>query len=578
MESEKQRIISVKIGGYAGQGVKSTGLLLAKHVARSGYHIYDSIEYPSLIRGGHNVMQVSFSKKEVLAPQKLSDILIALNQETVDLHIGEIKPKGKIIYNSDSNIKLPQTENVLFYGIPLSTFAKDSGGEELLVNMGGLGAAISLMGGSFSILQQLIEEEFGGTNKEIVEANIKVAKAGFDHITQNHSADIGKCLNPSETVNSFVPQMVISGNEACALGAIAGGLQFSAIYPMSPISNILHVLASNQEKYGYIFKQPEDEISAINMAIGASYAGARSLTATSGGGFCLMTEGYGLAGMTETPVVIIVGMRGAPATGLPTWSEQGDLQLVLHAHQGEFPRIVLAAGDAKEAYELTRLSLNLADKYQTPVIVLLDKNICENDQSYSYFETSDYKIDRGKYLNKTVEDYKRYKLTEDGISEKSVPGSGNFFLANSDEHDQYGYSTEEIEIRNKMMEKRMQKLVTCEKEDMPEPILYGPENADITLVSWGSNKGSILQAMENHPNVNYLHITWMNPFPTESVKKILSRAKHIIGIECNYTAQLSNLIREKTGIEITDKLLKYDGRQIFPHEIEEKIKSVGDNS
>lgn len=291
-----------------------------------------------------------------------------------------------------------------------------------------------------------------------------------------------------------------------------------------------------------------------------------------------MTEGYGLAGMTETPVVIIVGMRGAPATGLPTWSEQGDLQLVLHAHQGEFPRIVLAAGDAKEAYELTRLSLNLADKYQTPVIVLLDKNICENDQSYSYFETSDYKIDRGKYLNKTVEDYKRYKLTEDGISEKSVPGSGNFFLANSDEHDQYGYSTEEIEIRNKMMEKRMQKLVTCEKEDMPEPILYGPENADITLVSWGSNKGSILQAMENHPNVNYLHITWMNPFPTESVKKILSRAKHIIGIECNYTAQLSNLIREKTGIEITDKLLKYDGRQIFPHEIEEKIKSVGDNS
>jgi 2-oxoglutarate ferredoxin oxidoreductase subunit alpha len=343
---------------------------------------------------------------------------------------------------------------------------------------------------------------------------------------------------------------------------------------MSPISNILHVLAANQENYGFIYKQPEDEISALNMTIGASFAGARSLTATSGGGFCLMTEAYGLAGMTETPVVIINGMRGAPATGLPTWSEQGDLQFVLHAHQGEFPRLVLAAGDAKEAFDLTMKAFNLADKYQTPVVILLDKNICENDQSYELFDTSGYKLDRGKLSDKYSENYMRYKFESDGISPRTIPGSGNFFLANSDEHDQYGYSTEEIDVRTQMMNKRMQKLTTCEKEDMAVPEIYGAERADITLVSWGSNKGSILQAIKNFKNVNYVHITWMNPFPTQAVKKILSESKYLIDVECNYSGQLANLIREKTGIEILDKLLKYDGRQIFPEEIVDKINSV----
>lgn len=287
-----------------------------------------------------------------------------------------------------------------------------------------------------------------------------------------------------------------------------------------------------------------------------------------------MTEGYGLAGMTETPVVIIDGMRGAPATGLPTWSEQGDLQFVLHAHQGEFLRIVLAAGDAKEAFDLTMQAFNLADKYQTPVVILLDKNICENDQSYPLFDSADYKIDRGKLFTKCSTDYMRYKLESDGISPRALPGSGNFFITNSDEHDQIGYSTEESDIRNSMMHKRMQKLETCEKEDMQAPQVYGPEKADVTLVSWGSNKGSIMQALKDSKNVNYVHITWMNPFPTDAVKNILAKSKHIIDVECNYTGQLANLITEKTGIKITDKLLKYDGRQIFPEEVAAKIASI----
>ncbi len=296
--------------------------------------------------------------------------------------------------------------------------------------------------------------------------------------------------------------------------------------------------------------------------------------ATSGGGFCLMTEGLGLAGMTETPLVIVEGMRGAPATGLPTWSEQGDLQFVLHAHQGEFPRIVLAPGDLTEAFYLTMEAFNLADRYQTPVIILMDKNICDNDQGVPEFDISGYKIDRGKFTAEKVKDYMRYKLSEDGVSLRTVPGSGNFFISNSDEHDELGYSSEDAENRISQMKKRMAKLESCAKFDMPKPVLLGPEKADVTIVSWGSNKGSILQALKKFPDVNYLHIVRMNPFPSDAVKRILRGAHHIIDMECNYTGQLASLILEKTGIEIKDKFLKYDGRPIFVEEVEDKIESV----
>jgi 2-oxoglutarate ferredoxin oxidoreductase subunit alpha len=246
----------------------------------------------------------------------------------------------------------------------------------------------------------------------------------------------------------------------------------------------------------------------------------------------------------------------------------------LHAHQGEFPRIVLAAGDVKEAFELTAQAFNLADKYQTPVVVLLDKNICDNDQSTLFFDTSQIKINRGKFTKEQTEGYMRYKYEPDGISQRSIPGTSNFFIANSDEHDEYGYSTEDIEIRNRMMEKRMKKLRTCEAEDMKGQAVFGPNEADITLVSWGSNKGSVLEALKNFSNVNFVYLTWMNPFPSEELRKLLSNSKHIIDIESNYTGQMADLIREKTGIKINDRLLKYDGRMIFPEEIIEKVAAI----
>jgi 2-oxoglutarate ferredoxin oxidoreductase subunit alpha len=437
-----------------------------------------------------------------------------------------------------------------------------------------LGAAISILGGSLSILKNLISEEFADKGEEIVKANISAVESGFNYISEHYQKNIRQDLKPLEMLNSFVPYMVVDGNDAVALGAISAGLQYAAIYPMSPVSNILHILAENQEKFGFIYKQPEDEISAINMAIGASYAGARSMTATSGGGFCLMTEGYGLAGMTETPLVIIEGMRPGPATAMPTWSDQGDLQMILNAAQGDFPRIVLAAGDAKEAFDLTMQAFNLADKYQTPVVLIIDKNICENGQSFPFFDFPDYEIERGKFSTKLIPDFQRYKYSEDGISQRSIPGVSNYFCANSDEHDQTGYSNEDSEIRTKMMEKRMAKLKTCEEQDMKAPQLYGPDQAELTIVSWGSNKGSILQALKSLDNVNYVHLTWANPFPSEALTKMLSKSKYILNIESNYTGHMARLIRENTNIQISESFLKYDGRSFYPEEIVEKIKAL----
>ena len=404
-----------------------------------------------------------------------------------------------------------------------------------------------------------------------MKVNHLAAENGYNYALE-HFGDKKKAVLTREDV--IEQRMVANANDTVAMGAIAAGLQFVAIYPMSPVSNILHILAANQEKYGFIYKQPEDEIAAINMAIGASFAGARSMTATSGGGFSLMVEALGLSAMMETPLVVIDGMRPGPATGLPTWSGQGDLRFVLHAHQGDFPRIVLAAGDPKEAFELTMQAFNLADKYQTPVIVLVDKNICEHDQSMPVFNFADYEVDRGKFTTEKQENFERYALSDDGISTRSVPGSGNFFIGNSYEHTIVGHDSEEIEDINNQMRKRMRKLLTCASNEDTCPKLYGPQEADATIVSWGSNKGSILQALKDFPNVNFLHITWMSPFPSAKVKEVLQKAKHIINVECNYTAALGGLIKEHTGIEITDNFLKYDGRPFLPEEISDKLKGI----
>lgn len=563
---------TVKIGGEAGQGIKSAGLLFGKVATRSGYWIFNYTEYPSLVRGGHNMMQTTISAEEVAAPTQHSNLLIALNQETIDLHHLGIVDGGGILFDKDKKLDTSKVKHsIKIFEVPLLALAKEVGGMELMSNTVAMGATVALLSGDIKHLRNMIEEEFGKKKPEMVAVNQEAAQAGYDYIVRNYSDDIKEVIKPRE---NFREKMIVNANETTAMGAIAVGIQFYCAYPMTPATNIIHNLAPLQKKYRFIYKQPEDEIAAINMAIGAANAGARSMVGTSGGGFCLMTEGYGLAGITETPVVIINAMRGAPATGIPTWSEQSDLKMVLSAHQGDFPRIVLAAGDPKEAFYLTMKAFNLAEKYQTPVLLLTDKLICENDQSYEFFDYKDFEIERGKLVNKKTEEYERYKITEDGISERSPLGIGNFFIANSDEHDSEGFSNEEIENRNQQMAKRMKKLEICKEEDMIGPVLFGPEEADITIVSWGSNKGSILEALKEFRNVNYLHLTMINPFPTEKVVERLQKSHYLINIEQNFTAHMGGLIREKTGIEILDHLLKYDGRPIYPEEIIAKINKV----
>jgi 2-oxoglutarate/2-oxoacid ferredoxin oxidoreductase subunit alpha len=567
-----QNIFSLKLGGQAGQGVKSIGQVFSKVATRSGYQIYTYTEYPSLIRGGHNAMQVCISRETVGAPVKRTDLLVALNQETINNHFHELVAGSGVLFDKDKNIDTSKLQpDVVLFPIPLAKLATEAGGKEILINTVATGATAAILGANLAIVTDLIADQFGHKGGEIIDTNNKAAELGYNFAKENFADKLKNILQPQENI---IPKMIINGTEGVSLGAIAGGVQFASIYPMTPITNILAVLAEHQEEYNYIYKQPEDEISAINMAIGASYVGARAMTATSGGGFCLMTEGYGLAGMTETPVVIIEGMRVGPATGLPTWNEQGDLRFILHAHQGDFPRIVLAAGDAKEAFLLTMQAFNLAETYQTPVVVIVDKNLCEDDQSFEIFDVSSYSVTRGKFVTQKVDDYKRYALESDGISTRTIPGVGNYYITNSDEHDEYGFDEESSQNRIAQHEKRMNKLQTCANQDMQAPQFFGPEIAEVTIVSWGSNKGSILQAMKDLSDVNFLHIVWMNPFPTEAVKAVLSKAKRILSIECNYSAQLAGLITEKTGIEMTEKLLKYDGRPIYPEEIIEKVKSI----
>ena len=568
----KDAAFTFKIGGEAGYGVMSAGLKFAKIAVRSGYYTYDYTEYPSLVRGGHNVMQVSVSKDPVYAAFKTTDFLVALNQEAIDLHVHEFVQGGGILYDSTrikDVSKIP--EFVKKFPIPLTELVKSAGVSMIMRNTISLGATIGLLGGELHHLKDIISETFEHKSTEIAKLNHNAAEEGYNYVLEHFKDDLHDFLGQQEKVHDLV---VCTGNEASALGALAAGMNFAAIYPMTPTSNILHKIAPHQEEYGFVYKQPEDELAAINMAIGAAFAGARPMVATSGGGFCLMTEGYGLAGLTESPVVIVEGMRGSPATGLPTWNEQGDLRFVLHAHQGDFPRIVLAPGDVEETFDLTMKAFNLAEKYQTPVVVLIDKNICEGHMSVHPFDISDFEVDRGDIILEKQDNFLRFADSKTGISTRSIPGSGNHFVANSDEHTAEGFSEESSENRIIQMNKRMRKLKTCEKEDMDEPVLYGPKDAELTIVSWGSNKGAILEALKKLDNVNYLHLVWVNPFPVEAVTTHLQNAKKILNIECNYSAQMNGIIMENTGIKIENQLLKYDGRPVYPSEIVERVQEL----
>lgn len=566
--------LTFMVGGEAGQGVQTVGYILAKAMSRGGLHVYADQDYESRIRGGHNFFRVRISDSQVQAISEQIDVLIALNKETIDLHRGEVKENGKIILDLEA-LKMDKNE-AAFLNVPMAKLALDTASTKLMVNSVAMGAAIGLVDYDFELLGKVLQEQFAKAGQEVVENNIKAARAGFDFVHQQSRKGFKNVIKPTFAGT----RMLISGNEAVAIGAMAAGCKFMAAYPMTPSTSIMEYLADKGKPFNIVVVQPEDEIAVINMVIGAAYAGVRAMTATSGGGFCLMVEGLSLAGMTETPVVVVLGQRSGPAIGLPTRTEQGELEFALHAGHGEFPRAVVAPATPEDAFALTVKAFNLAEKYQVPVIIITDHLLASSYSTVEKFELSKVKIDRGQLLSEEdvnkLSDYKRYQITESGISPRALPLQGKaLVVADSDEHNEEGHIIEDAETRNKMMLKRLRKLDGM-KSELDQPRFHKSPKAELTLVGWGSTYGAIREAtailQKDGLIANVLHLTELWPFPSEAVSDALNAAPKSYVIENNATGQLARLIRTETGIKATGNILKFDGRPFSPEYIVNAIK------
>lgn len=565
-----------KMAGLAGEGITVSGLVFTKFANRAGYYSFDYLENPSLIRGGHNVFYATISARKVYSAHRQVNLLVALNEEAVELHQGNVNPGGGILYDPEE-FSVSSLRGRRLFPVPLSRLADQAGGK-IMANTVALGAVVWLTGGRLEVLQTVLSDVFGAKSQEIGEQNARAAQLGYEAAKEAH-----KPLNTFFVQYKKTRRMVVAGNEAIGAGAIAAGMQLAAIYPMTPISSLLAYLAEREKAAKIVVRQPEDEIAGINMALGAAYAGVRSLVATSGGGFALMTETLSLAGLTETPVVVVFGQRAGPATGIPTWTAQEDLLFALSAAQGEYARILLAPGDAEECFAMTVEAFHLAEKYQTPVVLLVDKLVCEGHQSVADFDWSKVEIDRGKLVlpfqarRLSRPYFPRYRVTKDGVSPRTYPAPGVVVKANSDEHDELGFSDERIDNRNAQVEKRMRKLNGL-AEDWPGPVVYGPKQAAVTLVGWGSVKGPVLQALDNvrdsrlKDKVNFLHFTHLQPLPVAKATQAMKKARKLVLIENNYQGQLGSWLRQQTGIAIPARFLKYSGRQFYPEEI---VREVG---
>ena len=557
------------IGGEAGQGVQSLGFILSKLFARDGFHIYSDQDYESRVRGGHNFYRIRIKDSEVNAIHESLNLLLALNLESIELHRDKVRPDGVIVFD---NHKSPGIRDHNAVGIPFEHIAEQETGNKVMANTVALGACLGLLNYDLNNAESLIREVFGSEGGE---ANIKALHAGNNYVNANFHNDFHINLKTGTARET----LLINGNEALALGAIAAGCKFISAYPMTPASSIMEYMAAHED-LGLVAVQTEDEICAINMAIGAGYAGVRAMTATSGSGLCLMVEGLGLAGLTETPIVIVDAQRPGPAVGLPTRTEQGDLQFVLSAHHGDFPRVVLAPSTIRDAFYLTIRAFNLAEQYQVPVIILTDHLLASSYQTVLPFDLQNIQINRGDLYHtgnkaKTA-GYKRHLITPSGISPRAFPGMTEaLVITDSDEHDEDGHMIEDAKLRTSQVDKRLRKNEGI-RSQIKSPYINGPDKADITLISWGSTYGAVHEAVESlnreGVSVNMMHITDLWPFPAKSVQKILDTARHSYVVEGNAVGQLARLIRTETGIKVDGKILKYDGRPFIPSYIIEKVR------
>ncbi|MCL4079709.1 2-oxoacid:acceptor oxidoreductase subunit alpha [Coriobacteriia bacterium Es71-Z0120] len=580
--------LRVRIGGEAGFGIKAAGQMLARTFAHEGLEVFDLTEYPSLIRGGHNTYLLRASTEPVYSHVEPVDVLACLNRETLDRHHAEVVDGGAVIFDPDDFDAATVPQRLRSVPVPLTAMAREAGGK-IMRNTVALGAVLGVVGFPLDPLGDSLRQQFARKAPEVAESNIAAARAGYD-AARAACPDFFVQLSPAP---GAPPRLLVDGNEAIGLGALAAGIGFYAAYPMTPASSLLHFMAAHEKSAGVVVKHTEDEIAAMNMVVGAAFGGTRAMCATSGGGFALMVEAFGMAGVSESAVVVGVFTRPGPATGMPTWTEQSDLRYVIHAAQGEFPRVVLAPGDREDAFRLTWQAFNLADQLQTPVVILGDSYLSDNRQTVPFFDLDEVTVERGKLIAEgDVADhpealgpdgvYLRYKVTEDGVSWRALPGvRGARQLANSYEHDERGFGAlgEEAAVRLAQNEKRMRKLELA-RAIVPPPARFGspPEEADIGIVLFGTTKGPAREAARmlarEGVRVAILQVVTLWPFPAEEVAAFMDAARRTAVVEGNLTGQLESLVREHALREPDARLHRYDGRPFSPEQIARFVKEV----
>lgn len=581
---------SIKIAGESGMGLLSVGMILAKALKRMGFYIVMDREYPSLIKGGHSNVQIDLSVNPIYALSSSIDVVVALDKAGLEEYINLVKEGGILIHGYEQKEKIKQLEEsaearkVKLLYLPARKVAHSFGGNELMVNMVLMGMLWRVFGFDKELILSFVREQFASKPK-LLEIDINCVNTGysfsFEDITvEPPRVEMGQPVSQDDLV-------LIDGNMAIALGAIHCGVRAYYAYPMSPASTILTHISNFAADTKMVVKQAEDEITAAQMALGSMSMGTRAFTSTSGGGFDLMTETVSLAGITETPLVVVIAQRPGPATGLPTWTAQADLQMAIHSGHGEYSKIVVACSDPQSCFELIQHAMNLAEKYQTVVLLLTEKVIAETQISVRAFEQNTIEIERGLVSEErlaTVKSADRFAITESGLSERWLPCSNDqFYFANGDEHRADGTLTELEDECGDMYAKRVRKMKLIER-NLPEPEIYGGEtDADISFVGWGSSKGVMLDVIalmaEQGVKVNYLHYEYLFPLKIEALKSFIGGNKNVVLIEGNFNGQLGDLIYSKlqedgVNFRFQKKFLKYNGRPFF---VEEVIKFINHN-
>jgi len=573
---------AIGIGGAAGQGVATPGDIFAKIFSRRGLHLNAYNAYQSIIRGGHTFLTIRTGPGKVTNMGDRIDLLIPLNQDTMDRHSGLLSAGAACIYNSDTIQPGSTADGVQLCPLPVSKLA-DISRNKVAQNTLAVGAALSMMGIGFQALETMLTEQFKKKGDAVVAENVAIAHSGYEYASQNF-----KPFDPPMpmTENRYA---VLSGNMALAMGGVAAGVKFYCAYQMSQSTGVLHWMASHARKAGVMVRQVEDEIGVVNMAIGAAHAGVRAMCATSGGGFALMSEGLGMSAMMETPVVVIDCQRAGPSTGVPTKTEQGDLWQMLGAAFGDYPRIIGAPLDIGDCFKIIPEIFNVADRFQCPGIVLCDLLLSEGRLSVDPRDLEfNPPIDRGELIthgngtngSNGANGYKRYQITESGISPRAIPGvPGHNHTAATDEHDEDGVLisdefTNPVK-RRAMMEKRMRKQVGIDAA-VPPPHLLGPRDSEVTLIGWGSTYGVIAEACgllnEQGISANQLQIRWLVPLHGEAILDILKSSRHTIIVENNYSGQFARYLRSETSFVPDGHIRKYDGEPFMPHHIVEAVK------